>query len=254
MRSVWTIASVSVLENFRKQVFQVVCILMLVVIAGSTTLSLLTEGVKIKILKDLCMSCILFGGAVLSVVLASTGIPQDVENRTIYPLIARPMQRWQYVVGKYLGALATVCAGIVVMGLAFAVLIASFEGRFDPFLATCVLFAGLESAVICAVATALSTRCTPALASALTFVVYVFGSIKIGYLGSSVANLHGAGKLAASTLYHILPNLECFNLKPALVHGDAVPALYLVEVAAYGVLYSAFALALGSFSFLRRAL
>lgn len=254
MRTIWTIAGISVLENARKQVFQVVCILMLVVIAGSTTLSLLTEGVKIKILKDLCMSCILFGGAALSVVLASSGIPQDIENRTLYPLIARPIGRWNYVLGKYFGALVTVWAGIAVMSIVFALLIASFEGKADSFLAVCILFAGLESAVICAIAVALSTRCTPAVAAALTFAAYLFGSIKMGYLSGSIAQLSEPVRGIALTLYHVLPNLECFNLKPALVHGETVPLAYLVGVAAYGIVYSGFVLVAGSFAFGRRAI
>lgn len=241
------------LENARKQVFQVVCILMLVIIAGSTTLSLLTEGVKIKILKDLCMSCILFGGAALSVVLASSGIPNDIENRTLYPIIARPIGRWHYLVGKYIGALLTVWAGIGVMGLAFALLIASFEGRADPFLWVCILFAGLESAVICAIAAALSTRCTPAVAAALTFAAYLFGSIKIAYIAGTIGRVSQPAKTIALTVYHLLPNLECFNLKPALVHGEAVPVSYLLGVAVYAVVYSAFVLGAGSLVFKRRA-
>ena len=63
---------------------------MLTVIAGSSLLSILTEGVKLKILKDLCMTCVLFGGVALSIALGSSAIPGDVESRTIHPIIARP--------------------------------------------------------------------------------------------------------------------------------------------------------------------
>jgi ABC-type transport system involved in multi-copper enzyme maturation permease subunit len=253
MRAVWTIARTSILENSRKQVFQVTCLMMLAVIGGSTVLSVLTEGVKLKILKDLCMSCILFGGAVLSIVLASTGIPNDVESRTIYPIAARPLGRFAYVLGKFLGALLTVTAGILSMAVAFGVLIASFEGRVDGFLLAAIGFAVMEAAVICAVATAISTFASPAVTAALSFVVYFLGTIKIGYIGGLIERMpDDLQKSVVSLVYHILPNLECFNLKAALVHNDYVPAAYLAQVAAYGACYAAFVLAIGAARFSRR--
>lgn len=253
MRAVWTIARISILENSRKQVFQVTCLLMLAVIGGSTVLSVLTEGVKLKILKDLCMSCILFGGGVLSIVLASTGIPNDVEARTIYPVAARPIARWGYVLGKFFGAFLTVVVGIALMAVAFAVLIASFEGRVDGFLVLAIAFAALEAAVICAVATAISTFASPAVTAALTFVIYFLGTIKIGYIGGLIQRMpDDFQKTVVASLYHVLPNLECFNLKAALVHSDHIPAAYLAQVAAYGLCYAAFVLAIGAARFARR--
>lgn len=253
MRVVWTIARMSMLENSRKQVFQVTCLLMLAVIGGSTLLSVLTDGVKLKILKDLCMSCILFGGAVLSIMLGSTGIPNDVDGRTIYPVIARPVTRAQYMVGKFLGAFLTVAIGISVMAAAFGALIAFYETRLDSFLLVAVGFALLEAGVICAVATAVSAFASPAVTASLTFVVYLFGAIKIGYVGNLLERLPGsAQKTVFGVVYHLLPNLECFNLKNALVHGDQVPLAYLLHVALYGLCYAAFVLAAGSLYFARK--
>lgn len=253
MRSILVIAKISVLENARKQVFQTVCLLMLAVIAGSTLLSVITDGVKIKILKDLCMSCILFAGAAFSITLACSGIPNDVERRTIHPLIARPIARWHYVVGKFLGAFATVAAGVLLLTTAFAALLMTFEGKIDPFLWVAVAFALLETAVICAVATALSTCVSASVAAAGSFLVYLFGSIKIGYAAGLIDRLPNAvTKTLAGLVCHALPNLECFNLKTALVHHDPVPIAYLGQVAVYGFAYAAFVLFVSALSFSRK--
>ena len=252
MSRIWIIAKMSLLENSRKQVFHVLCLLMLTVIVGSTLLSFLTEGVKLKILKDLCMTCVLFGGAVISIALASSGIPSDVEMRTIYPIIARPVTRFQYIAGKYLGTLLTVTMGVLAMSAVFGILILSYGG-FDTFLFTATLFTLLETAILAAIATALSTVATPALTSVVTFLVYICGSIKMGYFGEMIGKTgNGLPKIAYSIIYHILPNLECFNLKTALVHHDPVPITYLVQVALYGVCYIAFVLFLGSIAFSRK--
>lgn len=253
MSQIWIIARMSLLENSRKQVFHVLCLLMLTVIAGSTLLSIFTEGVKLKILKDLCMTCILFGGSVLAIALGATGVPNDVEQRTIYPLIARPITRVHYLVGKYLGTMLTVTAGVAVMALAFGVLIYSYQGKVDTFLGAAILFTLLETAIIAAIATTLSTFATPAVTAVLTFLVYIFGTIKIGYFsGLLERSTNGMSKAISTFIYHLLPNLECFNLKTALVHHDAVPTSYLVQVAFYGVCYVIFVLILGSLYFARR--
>ncbi|MCE5199937.1 MAG: ABC transporter permease subunit [Armatimonadota bacterium] len=253
MTKIWTIAKMSLLENSRKQVFHVLCLLMLTVIAGSVLLSIFTDGTKLKILKDLCMTCILFGGAVLAIALGSTGIPNDVEQRTLYPIIARPVGRAQYVVGKFLGTLLTVSMGVLVMATVFGVLVYSFQHGFDKFLPLATLFALMEVAVIAALATAISTIATPAVSAVVTFLVYICGTIKIGYFGGLIEQAtSGAAKAVYSVVYHALPNLECFNLKTALVHSDKVPIAYLVQVALYGLCYAAFVLFLGSLNFARK--
>lgn len=253
MRDVWLIARMSVLENGRKQVFHVLCLIMFTVIAGSTLLSIFTEGVRLKILKDLCMTAILFGGAVLSIALGATAIPNDVENRTIYPIIARPTTRARYVIGKFLGTFLTVAAGVAAMAIVFGALIYYYQGGFDTFLLMAMLFTLLEVAIIAAVATAISTVASPAVTAVLAFMFYLFGTVKIGYFSSLIGrDTNWLTRSASKLVYHLLPNLECFNLKTALVHHDAVPPAYLAQVAVYGICYAAFVLLLGSAWFSRR--
>ena len=148
MSTIWIIARASLLENSRKQIFHVLCLVMLTVIAGSSLLSILTEGVRLKMLKDLCMTVILFGGAMLSIALGATAVPNDVESRTIHPIIARPLTRAQYLVGKFLGTFLTVALGVLAMSALFGILIYGYQRSLDAFLPTAALFALLEVAVI----------------------------------------------------------------------------------------------------------
>lgn len=253
MSGIWIIARMSLLENSRKQVFHVLCLLMLAVIGSSTLLTIFTEGVQIKILKDLCMTCILFGGSALAIALGATGIPNDVESRTIHPLIARPLTRTQYVIGKYFGTLITVTVGVAAMAVAFAVLIYMYQHSFDPFLGMAILFTLLEVAVVAAIATTISAFVSPAIATVVTFMAYLAGTIKIGYVGGLIERSQsGVSKALYSLIYHALPNLESFNFKTSLVHHDVVPAAYLWEVAIYGLCYIAFVVAVGALYFSSR--
>ena len=253
MKKIFIIAKLSLLENSRKQIFPVLCLLMLTVIAGSTLLSIFTEGTKLKILKYLCMTSILFGGAALAIALGSTAIPSDVEQRTLQPIAARPISRAQYVTGKFLGTFITVAMGVLGMALVFAALIFTYQKSINSFLPMATLFALLEVAIIAAIATSLSTIASPAVTALVSFLIYVCGSIKIGYFGGMIERTNSLiAKIFYSGIFHILPNLECFNLKTALVHNDTIPGGYLIQVAAYGLCYAAFVLFLGTLYFSRR--
>ncbi|MCX8053354.1 MAG: ABC transporter permease [Armatimonadetes bacterium] len=206
-----------------------------------------------KIIKDLCMTCVLFTGAVLSIALGATGVPNDVENRTLYPIIARPVARWQYVAGKFLGTFLTVTLGVSALSAVFGGLIYHYQGSFDWFLPAATIFALLEAAVVAAVATTLSTFASPVIAASVSFMVYLCGTIKIGFFGGMLdLATNSTVKLVGGIVYHFLPNLECFNLKAALVHGDSVPTAYLAQVAIYGLCYTVFVIWLGAVIFKHR--
>lgn len=253
MAGIWIIAKMSLLENSRKQVFHVMCLLMLAVIAGSTLLTIFTDGVQTKILKDLCMTCLLFGGAAMAIALGATGVPNDIESRTIHPLLARPLTRVQYLIGKFLGTFITVSLGVAAMTVVFGALIMMYQHSIDSSLGLAVLFTLLEVAIIAAVAITISTFASPAITTVLTFMIYLAGTIKIGYIGELIEKSQaGLSKGLYLLIYHALPNLECFNLKSALVHQEIIPGLYLSQVAVYGICYIAFMLVVGASYFASR--
>ena len=143
--------------------------------------------------------------------------------------------------------------GLLAKAVVFSIFIVSYQGRFYYYLIPAFGLALLEVAVISAVATPISTAASPAVTAALTFFVYIFGTIKIGFLGNTIEHsTNVVSKFVLGIVYHILPNLECFNFKTALVHHEAIPGSYMLQVGIYGVLYIAFALLIGSAYFAHR--
>lgn len=250
-----TLARITMLENARKQVFHVLTITTLTVICASTLLSFFTLGVQVKILKDLCMTSILLCGGVLGIALAATGIPNEIEQKTLYPVLARPVTRLEFMLGKYFGTLATVYIGLLILSGAFVAILCSHGACPDLLFVIAIAFSFLEVAVVAALATWLSTSFSPAVAGMLAFLLYVCGTVKIGYFSGMMGKTSNPlGKLLFGALYHFLPNLECFNFKDALVHHLALPVKYLMTVGVYGAAYVAFALMLSAGLFYRREL
>jgi ABC-type transport system involved in multi-copper enzyme maturation permease subunit len=254
MSRILIIAKTTMLENARKQIFHVVTLLTLTVVCASVLLSLFTLGVQVKILKDLCMTSILFCGGVLAIALGSTALPGEIESRTCYPVLARRVTRAEFVLGKYFGTIATIFIGLAVIGAAFALLLAA-RHALDGLMLLALAYAILEIAVITAVAMCLSAVTTTALSVMLSFLVYILGTVKIGYFKPLVDGMtNPAARTIARGVYHVLPNLESFNFKDALVHRLQVPEGYLIQVALYGLCYAALVLTLGAWSFAKREL
>lgn len=252
---IFVIARITMLENARKQVFHVLTIATLTVICASTLLSFFTLGVQVKILKDLCMTSIMLCGGVLGIALAATSLPNEIEQRTLYPVMARSISRVEFLLGKYLGTLATVYVGLLILSGAFLAILFSHGAQPEGLFIVAIAYAFLEVAVVSAVAMWLSTVSTPAVAGMVAFLIYICGTVKIAYLGHMIERMDGSlGKCAFGLVYHLLPNLECFNFKEALVHDLTIPSGYLIQVGIYGIAYTIFAVAIAGRLFARREL
>lgn len=254
-RQILSIAWVTMLEGAHKQIFHVLMLFGITLIAMSTLLGIFDHNMLLKFVKDLCTVSILISSGIIAITLSVSGIPSEIEDKTVYPVIAKSVARWQFVAGKYLGVVLTVAMGMAIMMLAFSTILLVFSGRVDAAVFFVLPYLLLEAAIISAVAIALSTVFSSALSWFLAVTVYIAGNAKF-WICSFIAenDPFGFRKAISATLYQLLPNLECFNFKDALVHGLPVPNGYLIQTALYGLCYIGFMLSLATLSFKRREL
>ena len=246
MKSIAIISRLTLLENGRKQIFQALMILLLVVIAASTLLFLFTDGVRMQMLKDLCSTSITVGGSLLAIVLCAGGIQSDIENRTITPFVARPMTKQQYFLGKFLGNLATVGLGIAGMVAVFAVLLIVHGVMPDRYFALAVAFTLLQVAVIAAFSAMLGSFMSPVIAGMMSILFIIGGGMKVDGLAHMIDSSPSVvTRVALTPIYHLLPNMAAFNFKTMLVQGIGAPPGYCFWVMVYGMLYIAICLTIG---------
>ena len=243
------------LEGARKQVFHVLMLFAIFLIFGSATLAKFDRHVQMKMLNDLCLFSVFLVSSVVAITLTVTGIPGETEQKTVYPVIAKPVARWQFVCGKYAGAMGTVAIGMGVMAATFSFLQVFYMGRLDAALFYVLPFLFLETAILAALALWLSTLTSWPLAWFLSVLLCLLGNVKFPLYASLMARpQNGFNRLMIVGLYHLLPNLESFNFKDALVHHLTVPSAYVWQTAAYGLCYTAALLTLASMSFARKEL
>lgn len=255
LRNIGIIGRITMLEGARKQVFHVLVLVAVFLIFGSATLAKFDRHVQMKMLSDLCLFAMFLLSAVIAVTVTVTGVPGEMEQKTVYPVIAKPVRRWEFICGKYAGAMGTVAIGLAIMTATFAFLQVTYGGKLDAATFYVIPFLFLEAAILGAVALWLSTFCSWPLAWFLTAVLYALGSDKFQIYASLIARPQNAlNRVTIEVLYHLLPSLESFNFKDAMVHHLMVPNAYLWQTAAYGLCYTAAVLTLASWTFARREL
>ncbi|MCC6484545.1 MAG: ABC transporter permease [Armatimonadetes bacterium] len=253
LRQIWTIGKVTFKENLRKQLLQVILILTIAAIASTTLLSFFDMGVQVKILKDLSLAAILFSGGILAIAVSVGSIPAELQSRTAYPTLSRAVRRSDYILGKYLGICLTslLCMGLI--GLVFLGILAVYEHQFDTAVALGMGYVFLEVCLLAAVGMFFSLLVSPMVSATLSLFVFILGQMKIGYLHAAIENSHvPVATQVLQAVYYLLPNLDSFSFKDALIHNIAIPSSYLALVAAYAVVYTGFVLAVSSAVFSRR--
>jgi len=232
---------------------------------ASYLLGQLTAGQDVKIIKDLGLSAMSVFGLFIAVFIGIGLVSKEVERRSVYSLLPKPIHRYQLVLGKYAGLALTLVVNMTIMTLAFyAVLLYTAWGidpavqrawdapALDPALLEAIGLILVELLLVTAIALFFSTFSTPILSAALAFGLFI-----VGHLSTDLRNLDQvvdspAAVRLARGLYWVLPNLGQFDVKSQVVHGQPVSAGYVALTAGYAALYTALLLTMAVFVFSRR--
>jgi ABC-type transport system involved in multi-copper enzyme maturation permease subunit len=265
VRAIATIAHNVFRESVRDKVLYSLVLFAVLLMAVSYLLSQLTAGQDVKIIKDLGLAAMSLIGLFIAVFIGVGLVSKEVEKRSIYSLLAKPIRRQEFILGKYLGLLLTLFVNLGAMTLAYYLVlgaVAWIEGAWfkpqweapaaDPALLKAIAMIYLQLAIVTAVALLFSTFSSPMLATALTFGLYIVGHFNADLRNFDAVVASRPVAWLARGLYYMLPNLAPLDVKNAVVHALPVPAGLLLMNAAYAVLYIAALLSAGMFIFTRR--
>lgn len=255
MRNILSIAVNVIKDAARRKVFYIVFLFGLAVVALSPLLPTFELGARAQFLRDISLSLVSLFGVVLAVILSAGQISGDVDRRTIYNILSKPVSRLQYMAGKYLGVLATLAGILVVMGLEILLLIYVRVGVFTPVVFQGVFAVFLESAVIAAFCLCLSTFATVPVNVFATILFYLVCHVKTGFLNQVLLEgTNGVVRVLAWGFYYIVPNLENFNLSLEVGYGGGAPMTQMLQITGYAALYCAVLLIAGYLVFRRKDL
>ena len=250
---IFAIASVTVREALRRKVQVNLLLFALLLVVVSLVVSTLTLGESHRIAADLGLTTMEAMGSLIAIFLGASAIAGDIERRVVYPIIAKPISRSGYLLGRYLGLAATLLLNLAVMGLTLAALLAVQEQSLRPLdlaLLSAVAMIGVQLLVVAAVAVLFSAVTTTTLAAIFALALTIAGRLSTDLRTLSAS---GAGAGLGKVLWYVLPNLSALSLNESVIYRTPPPAAAWLP-ALYALLYGGAALALAAAVFERREL
>ena len=246
------IAGITFKEAKRDRVLYLLFFFAALGIVAARVLAVLTVGDRIKIIKDVGLASISLFGVLMAILIGTGLVYKEIDKKTIFTLLAKPLHRAEFILGKFLGLVLTLFVMTLAMTLIFLAIVYAHTLRIETTLLVAVGFIFLELVLITAVAVLFSCFSTPILSSLFTLAFYLIGHLSWG-LELIIRKMRpGAGRTLVRGLYAFLPDLENFNFKTEVVHGLPIPAGIYLSSFLYGVCYTAFILGLAVLVFRRR--
>jgi ABC-type transport system involved in multi-copper enzyme maturation permease subunit len=249
---IWTIAANTFREAIRDRILYLLLFFAVTSIIFSRLLALLTVGDRVKVIKDVGLASFTFFGALMAILIGTGLVYKEIDKKTIYTLLSKPIHRHEFLLGKFFGLLATLAVMLAAMSVIFLVLIFFHTSAIEWKILPAILFIFIELALLTAVAILFSCFSTPILSSLFSLSFYIIGHLAWG-LETLIRKMRpGAGKTLVQVLYTLLPDLENFNFKTEVVYGLPIPPKLLLYASFYGIFYTMFVLTLAILIFRRR--
>jgi ABC-type transport system involved in multi-copper enzyme maturation permease subunit len=238
-------------ENLRDKLLYNLLVFALLMIGSSLLLMRLTLGEFHRLLLDVGLGSVNIFSVLIAIFVGIGLVNKEIEKKTIYTIVSKPVARFEFLLGKYVGLTITLLVNLVIMTAGLLAVLIAQDVPIEAVLFKAVGLILLECMVITAVALLCSTFTSATLSAIFTLATYVIGHLTAD-LKTFGAKMDEGAKVFLNGLYYVLPNLERFNLKGHVVHHLDIPASDVLLIVAYGLTYVAFLLMSASLIFQRR--
>lgn len=241
MKTVFAIASVVIKELYRRKDFYVLFVLSALITIAAGSINFFKDMVMVRYVKDICLLLIWFSTLIIAVITAARQIPSEKENRTIFPLLSKPVSRGQVIAGKFLGCWLAVGVAIL-MFYAFFILVTAARGGDWQLVAYAKSIGLLWMMVGVVIAmTLLGSVVFAAVSSNATIcLVVIIGILFLGEHLNKIARRQAepTGSITY-TVYYLIPHLEIADVRNLLVNNKPMPSLKAcVKAALYDGAYA----------------
>lgn len=238
LRRIWTLAVNTLREAIRNKLLYTLLFFALLLIGSASLLASLSYVERERILQDIALAAVRLFGVAIAIFVGVGLIHKEVDRRTVYTILSKPLSRAEFLLGKYLGLVLTLWLQMAIMVIAFGATSLATGVALGPTHAAALLLTGVELALVVAIATLFSAFTTPLLAS-----FFSAGLWALGHLSRELRDLGlhaelGAVKAATALLHRVLPDLASFNLSIEAAHGLPVAASDLWLPVLYGAAYA----------------
>jgi len=252
IKRVWAIARNIYLEGLRQKIFTIAVIFAMLLIVLSMFLGPFSLGETSKIIRDFGLGVSSLLGIFIIVTIGSAILYRDLERRTIYTIITRPIQPREIILGKFLGLCLLVFSITAAMAVIQQLVILMFEGRLDLHILLAPFFGCFEIMIMTGIMLLLASYSSSTFSSIMTVIIYVVGHASLDLKVFTETVKMPMLKFLSSAAYYLLPNLENFNLRLDVVYRQPLPADQIGYSVCYGLAYAIAVLYIAVIIFERR--
>jgi len=250
-----TIAVHTFKESVRQKVLYNLVAFALLLIGASILFGSISVGVEQTILITLGLTSISVFGLLIAIFIGIDLVSKEIERRTLYNILSKPVTRVEFVLGKYLGLLLTLLVNTAIMTVGFYAALYYQKGtlgRGDLVFLGAVYFILLQLAMVVGVALVFSCISTPVLSAVYTFCLFVIGNFSADLRAFGEQTGSALLGTACSALYYVLPNFANFNVISLVAHAQRIPGYLWAGNSFYGLLYITILLGLAVLIFEQR--
>ena len=252
-------------ESVRDKVLYNLVLFAALLMAASILIGQLTAGQDVKIIKDLGLSAISVFGLFIAIFIGIGLVSKEVEKRSIYALLAKPLTRAELIAGKFAGLALTLAINVAIMAAVYFAVLAYYgftepehiqraweAPAVDPALLKPILLIYLQLLIVNAVALFFSTFTSPLLAAAFSLGLWVAGHFNADFRAFDKVVDAAPAALLGKVLYYVVPNFSAFDVKSLAVHGQPIAGGLIAMNAVYAATYIGVLLVASSLIFARR--
>src|SRR5439155_7307231 len=242
MRRAGVVALNTFREAVRDRVLYSLVFFALLMMAAAVAVGQISIGIEQTVIVSLGLSAISVIGLLISVFIGVALVSKEMDKRTLYALLARPVRRWEFLLGKFGGLVRTLAVNTAAMavGLLLVMLLVKHSlERSDAAVLVAVYFIWLKLALVVALALLFSCFTTPLLAILFTVGLYIVGLYVQELRNLPVEVMSPAMSAFTKWLSYLLPNFENFNVMAMAAHGRTVPGALILQNSLYTTIYCA---------------
>lgn len=243
-------------EAVRDRVLYNLVLFVLLLVASAPLFSQISIGLEKLILINVGLSSISLFGIIIAIFIGIGLVYKEIERKTLYTILSRPVRRWEFILGKYLGLILTLVVNAVFMTAGFYLALLVFGhglSREDAGPLLAIYYIILQFLMITAVTLLFSSFSTPIFSAIFAFALFVIGTMADD-LRNFASAATGLTKWFTTAAAYLVPNFSALNIISQVAHAQPVDGKLVLFNTLYAVLYSAAALSAAILIFERRNL
>jgi len=237
---IFHVASNTFREAVRDRVLYNLIAFALLMIGVSLLVGQISIGIERNVLINLGLTAVSIFGIVIAIFIGIGLVSKEIDKRTLYTILSRPVRRWEFILGKFLGLVGTLVVNTCFMALGVygALLYASHHfSKPDAYVAEALYFIILQFVVLTALTLLFSSFSSPLLSAIFAFGLYIIGTFAEDLRGFAVITT-GITHLAATAAAYVIPNFAALNVISSVAHDQAVGSGLIFYNTLYAIVYA----------------